>query len=544
LGTEGYEAAEKEAKRLTEETGIEHAIVHSFRAGRQIARREFKPFESLGKRFTSMLKNQWKNKAIREAKGEAKNADKAEDGWAYLQARGTETTKDLKKRREERLKHKGATKRGFSEAALYQGLTGTVERKGHTVEVKDANPERVANTFRMRNIDFGQEGYMSQADREHHLKMFEGAMHDFSEILGVEPAVLSLNGRLGIAFGARGRGAAKAHYEPSKKVINITKFTGGGSLSHEWGHALDNVMAGLFRSEGAGRAGGIYISETPSSQSYPPKVRSAIQSVMHAIKKHPDPVTARAAHRAKLNELMKETDKAIAASNVIVKQHNELRKRPESQEQLDRYVRAEEKRIKQYRDEIRSIKAAVAAKPSGKPTQKQTSDLGNYEFWLKKRQGKLKQLKDTGFRTEEDNAKLEELRVEADIARLDINRRKSEIAKYRKIDPEQSDFATGGQLMGKYWGSDVELFARAFESWVQDELAAANRKSDYLTGGVKTTRPIDTGHTLPNGKQAQVYPRGMERETIGVAMRGLIDTLNETGTLEKALRFLIPLEAR
>ena len=40
-------------------------------------------------------------------------------------------------------------------------------------------------------------------------------------------------------FSARGHGSALAHFEPLYNVINLTKMKGGGSLGHEWIHALD-----------------------------------------------------------------------------------------------------------------------------------------------------------------------------------------------------------------------------------------------------------------------------------------------------------------
>lgn len=48
--------------------------------------------------------------------------------------------------------------------------------------------------------------------------------------------------RLAIAFGSRGKGNALAHYEPSRAVINLTKMKGAGSLAHEFGHALDDML--------------------------------------------------------------------------------------------------------------------------------------------------------------------------------------------------------------------------------------------------------------------------------------------------------------
>lgn len=67
---------------------------------------------------------------------------------------------------------------------------------------------------------------------------------DLANALNITPQAIGLNGRLGIAFGARGSGNALAHYEPSETVINLTKTKGAGSLAHEWWHALDHYMSG------------------------------------------------------------------------------------------------------------------------------------------------------------------------------------------------------------------------------------------------------------------------------------------------------------
>ncbi len=51
------------------------------------------------------------------------------------------------------------------------------------------------------------------------------------------------DGKLGVAFGARGHGFAAAHYEIELHVINLTRFNGPGSISHECCHALDSRFA-------------------------------------------------------------------------------------------------------------------------------------------------------------------------------------------------------------------------------------------------------------------------------------------------------------
>ncbi len=44
-----------------------------------------------------------------------------------------------------------------------------------------------------------------------------------AKALDIDPKFVGFNGMLGVAFGSRGRSAAMAHYEPSNRVINLTK---------------------------------------------------------------------------------------------------------------------------------------------------------------------------------------------------------------------------------------------------------------------------------------------------------------------------------
>lgn len=108
----------------------------------------------------------------------------------------------------------------------------------------DVTPEQFSETFAFRGVQFGNyvEGTRRQAD----LNEAYDALMDLAGVLNVPPKALSLNGELGLAFGARGRGgkrAPRAHYESGTVVINLTKRKGAGSLAHEWWHAADNYFA-------------------------------------------------------------------------------------------------------------------------------------------------------------------------------------------------------------------------------------------------------------------------------------------------------------
>lgn len=106
---------------------------------------------------------------------------------------------------------------------------------------KNISAEEFRETFGFRGVEFGN--WTNQEDRQQALNNAFDAFMDLADAIGKSPRSLSLNGQLGIAFGARGGGRAAAHYEPNKVVINLTKTQGAGSLAHEWWHAIDNYFA-------------------------------------------------------------------------------------------------------------------------------------------------------------------------------------------------------------------------------------------------------------------------------------------------------------
>lgn len=111
---------------------------------------------------------------------------------------------------------------------------------------EDVTPESFAQSFGFRGVQFGN--YVEGSKRQQDLNDAYDALMDLAGVLDLPSQALSLNGELGLAFGARGHGgkrAPKAHYEPGKVVINLTKTEGAGSLAHEWFHAVDNYFSRL-----------------------------------------------------------------------------------------------------------------------------------------------------------------------------------------------------------------------------------------------------------------------------------------------------------
>jgi len=104
-------------------------------------------------------------------------------------------------------------------------------------------PEAIARSLHVRGGEFGN--WVPGSERSKKLRLLAEAFHDLAEILGLSMDEVSLGGKLGLAMGSRGRGGrnpAIAHFEPWSNVINLTRQKSDGSLCHEWAHALDLVL--------------------------------------------------------------------------------------------------------------------------------------------------------------------------------------------------------------------------------------------------------------------------------------------------------------
>jgi hypothetical protein len=316
------------------------------------------------------------------------------------------------------------------------------ERVGPKV-AGDVSEAALTRDFGMRAGEFGRS--VNDATGDAHVQKSYEALADLAEVLGLERKQLSHGGQLAIAFGARGRGGAKAHYESDKKVINITK-NAAGSLAHEWGHFLDHIAS----AEGLVSAGGNKLRATFSSHdehadSLPPEVRQAFAGVMSAIKY---------GEGAAAGERIQRANKGYEDVRTRPGSGYGGRRSPEHAGELAAAVR-----------EIRDAHAAAAG---------------------------LK----------------------------------------------QSEFMEHAAHLGGYWERPHEMFARAFEAFVEDEIAAKGRKSEYLVSGTAERLRIIRAKKVGNAKVAkevEIYPHGADRTAINKSMRKLFDAMKTSGYLRKAL---------
>lgn len=114
-----------------------------------------------------------------------------------------------------------------------------LERIGPTRRSGPVTEALLAETFGLRAIEYGL--WVKDADRQVMLDLAYDSLADIAQALRLPARAMGFDGQLALALGARGRGGtAAAHYEPARRVINLTKTMGAGTLAHEWCHALDH----------------------------------------------------------------------------------------------------------------------------------------------------------------------------------------------------------------------------------------------------------------------------------------------------------------
>lgn len=349
----------------------------------------------------------------------------------------------------------------------------------------DIAPEHLLEIFKFRGGEFGN--WNNQADRQAYLNYAFEAFVDLAFVLRAPLDFLSLGGyqgkRLAIAFGARGSGYASAHYEPDKVVINLTKLRGAGSLAHEWAHAFDDFLGVKCGVTGVKP----YLSCNCLKAKQYPEVVEAMKNVMDTIKKAPltfDEQVER--YKARIDELKNRYLKSWVDALVReFKSVSSYRPNP-SEEDIVNMERLKEHVI----------------------SSADKNSLDEMIKLYKKIRGVLpsKDIRDNAYSLV-DSVKAAQFNLEELLREGKIDSRWMKDSNYyasaRKLDSGRTS---------PYYTEPWELFARAFEAFVEDELRAYGIVSQYL---VHSTSNQFYGEYKP-------YPDGDERLRINEQMRKLL----------------------
>lgn len=340
--------------------------------------------------------------------------------------------------------------------------------------------------FNFRGGEFGN--WLNDKDRQDVLNFGYDALLDLSKALNISPTDISLGNNLSIAFGARGSGNALAHYEPLREVINLTKMKGAGSLAHEWGHALDNIL---------GKKLGLKGFMTEQVSIYNTDFKEIVDLINTMKYKTVCDTETRQIQ-------IKEYDKAV---NRLKNHINSLfPKEHLSEEQL----KLKDDLIQKLIDNCEDISNDLLEYINERKINTALNDLSSLR---KETVGKI---------IPKDE------RTNIVYIQNSIYGAKNNIGKPAKV---KTDFYKNSiafdEMYSKdthgYWQSTVEMFARSFACYVQDKL---KYRSDYLCGHAELSIGMNLNKE-GNLELIKAYPEGEERSLINQKIDKLIEFLKE-----------------
>lgn len=353
--------------------------------------------------------------------------------------------------------------------------------------------------FGIKGGEFGN--WLSELDRKTSLNYGYDAFCDLADALGMEKTDISLNGTLNIGFGSRGQGltGAAAHYEPLRKVINLTKMNGAGSLAHEWWHAFEDYISGDTNQ-----------SEMSSNFSKLPKnTRAAATELVNTMLYRDGTVEENALASQKQADRYQQRLKYYLDNNFAVlngKMSKETMQNYVNQKYYKRMAtEADFKRFAELTEQARKGDAQALAKfyDNKRSVVDDLSDL-------------KKEITGKGLAKEDRLA----LAHAVQDAGLTPDVKVKEKTEYYK---DALKISATHSKDGGYWESNCEMLARAFASYITDKTAKSN---DYLSGHSE-------GAVLADGTVAYIMPRGEERTRINAAFDKLFAAAKEDGLIHE-----------
>ena len=374
----------------------------------------------------------------------------------------------------------------------------------------DVTPEMFSNAFGFRGVEFGK--WENQQDRQNNLNQAYDALYDLAELLDIPPRAVSLNGTLGAAFGARGHGgSARAHYEPSYTVFNLSKPKGAGSLAHEWMHALDNYFGRQNMGESARRE---MLSDNTYSRNARKELVEAFKNITNAMTKKQREMTAQ--------EITARQQGIDSRRDAFKKQLAELRNYLAHQSQYNRYSKRKKKdatpeQLKRFDRIVKKLDSEIP-----RWGQAESKIINGYHYISKPFEELNTLYKEitgrTGYKSDRSADIFDSLAYQVKKMLEEEAKQKASTDNIISVDTEfyrnakKLDTARTEQ----YWSAPTEMLARAFSTFIEDKLAGQGRLSEYLSYG-------SDNNLYPQLMRA--FPQGEERTAINQAFQEFFDLM-------------------
>lgn len=127
-----------------------------------------------------------------------------------------------------------------TELRINSGIPLSYIKRIGGLKINTVTEQEIIDLFGFRAVEFGH--YVKDIEAKEHVRHFLSACADLFEILNYNAIEINKKNNLSIAFGSRGSGSAMAAYYPLRKIINITKSRGDGTIAHEWAHYFDHML--------------------------------------------------------------------------------------------------------------------------------------------------------------------------------------------------------------------------------------------------------------------------------------------------------------
>ena len=362
-----------------------------------------------------------------------------------------------------------------------------------------------------RAVEFGN--WVGDAERQQHLDMTYNSMRDLANVLGIDKKDVSLDGRLALAFGSRGRGgisAGAAHYELFREVINLTKMHGAGCLAHEWGHSLDDRLGKLVNAPRDKFLSDV-VAEHPRKETLD-KIPPVFVDIINTMKFRTSSVTRVEAEKIKQGKLE-------FSEKVIRQWADSLQIGKDCKTEDTKWTRLVNDLIKNASDAT-GLEYISLHRGSGESVYMPLEELSKYRKSLCG-YGILKADKQEVVRHLRNYQTIKETPIE------EFMRGKAEPSEYYKgskaFDQIYSRCGAG------YWSSEKEMFARAFDCYIEDKLKATGLRSDYLTSHASAYK-----YPGPDGTMVYAIPVGEERKALDAKFDELIQQTKELGIFHEA----------
>ena len=329
---------------------------------------------------------------------------------------------------------------------------------------RDVSAQELKDEFGFRGVNFGN--WVNQKERQSFTNNTYDALFDLAEMLNLPNKALSLNGELGIAFGAQGHGGkAAAHYIPAFKEINLTKEHGAGSLAHEWWHAVDNYFGNKASNKEFSESWGISLKQKG-------EVR---EEVFNALKDLHDQIKTSPLTKEDLEKYAKyHTDRINGNINRYAEHIKNSYRRAKNSDELNKIIDDLANNREKYKDySIEQMNEFERKFFKLLPENRDTFTNRGEFSWLT---GEIRRL-----------ARVEEL--------AKGTAKKSEYLKSaEKLDKQEGT---------KYWSEDTELGARAFSVWLLDKMEKQSILNRFLVRQEHSAMTIDeaTFKKLLEGKE-------------------------------------------